>query len=147
MSNDTRTPAFPEGSMVRSRETGATYEVADGTRVAGWTKVVLPEVDDDGNRDSILPTDELELVEVGLNPNLTVPTGFTLTHMEDGFLDAKGPTRTQDDCTIECIWSSDKGHQFFFERRTDEPFTIDELDRLAELLKSIVTEYGSNGTA
>lgn len=64
MSNDTHTPGFPEGSTVRDRVTGKTYRVGGTSAAAGWTVVVLPEPDENGDRVSLLPTDELELVEV-----------------------------------------------------------------------------------
>lgn len=63
MPETTNTPAFPEGSTVRDRVTGKTYRVGGTSTAAGWTVVVLPEPDENGDRVSLLPTDELELVE------------------------------------------------------------------------------------
>lgn len=146
MPETTNSPAFPEGSTVRDRQTGLEYTATGETIPGNGKPVYWAMVTGADGVERQLPACDLEPVENGRISSPTVPEGFTLTHMEDGFLDAKGPTRSQDDCTIECIWSSDKGHQFFFDRRTDEPFTLDELDRLAELLKGIVNEYGSNGT-
>ena len=128
------TPTFSEGSTVRHRATGRTYTVAHLPSVGDSTWIYLSEPSEDSSL-AVFPNRELEAVEVARISNATIPAGFTLTSDDGEFLDADGPTYTQGDATLQCIWSSDKGHQFFLDRRTDEPLTPGELASLARLLK------------
>lgn len=152
MSNDTHTPTFSEGSTVRDRETGLEYTATGETIPGNGQLVYWAIVTGADGVERQLPVCDLEPVDGRIsNPtpsaahvsNATIPAGFTLTSDDGEFLDAKGPTYTESDCIIESVWSSDKGHQFFLERRMDEPFTLDELSRLADLLKIIQLRHTS----
>lgn len=152
MPKTTSTPAFPEGSTVRHRATGRTYTVAHLPSVGDYTWIYLSEPREGSSLVGIANRD-LEPVEGPISDptpsaarvsNAAIPAGFTLTSDDGEFLDAKGPTYSESDCIIDSVWSSDKGHQFFLERRTDEPFTLDELTRLADLLKIIQLRHTSS---
>ena len=117
------TPAFPEGSTVRDRETGKTYRVGGTSTASGWTVVVLPEPDENGDRVALLPTDELELVE-GVATTDTPEKHFTAAvKFADGYDTIQARIREDGDYEL--------GYRFDYEGYAEnvegaQPFYIDK---------------------
>ncbi|MFC0248740.1 hypothetical protein ACFFIO_09525 [Citricoccus parietis] len=150
MHETTNTPTFPEGSTVRDRETGKTYRVGGTSTAAGWTVVVLPEPDENGDRVALLPTDELELVEVlpqnGENPeggDLLANSGENpVKHFTAAVKFADGYDTIQ--ARISADGDYELGYRFDYEGHAEnvegaQPFLIDKrhLDDFIALLQRV----------
>lgn len=116
--------------------TDKTYRVGGTSTTAGWTVVILPEPDENGDRVSLLPTDELELV-AGVGSTDTPEKHFTAAvKFADGYDTIQARISADGDYEL--------GYRFDYEGYAEniegaQPFLIDKrhLDDFIALLQRV----------